>query len=633
LFRAPVPPVGELLVAAGLERRGHEWGWAHEEWQTRQERFRDHDTAIRRLFGFDGCCDRAYERVKDAWSDHVQGEAVDGRALAGDLGHGAVAAAFVHAHADTAGAVVRFAEALAETAPGRHNGPALALLGLAQVRAGTAEAALASLEAAVRADAGLAFAAGMLAVLELDRGNLARAHALSVQEGADPDFVRWIETERARQGALQPSAGRNDPCPCGSGKKFKRCCANGGQLTLAQRVPFVLQRLGHFATGPEGHDTMFGLAISAAGDHDDVAGAIRRFLEDPFLVDVAVHEGGLGEAYLDQREALLADDEVALIEAVLEEPRRLWEITAVTPGESLSLRDTGSGDEVTVIERSGSEGREPGELMLARATTVDGEAMLFGVPLLVPLRERARVLRMLDGWLDADALAMWFGSLFLPPRMANREGEELVLRRTVCEVDDPEAVIAALDETFERRGDDLVWHETTEVDGHDQVIRGVLRLEGPLLTVESNSEQRQERLLDALEDLFDYEIIDDDEIDDLDLDDEKAMTGSGRSTWTACPTRCEHSSRRTSPSTNSAGSTSRSPPSMASRPARRSTIRPDARTCSRCSARCARTSCPTERSGCRSTGSSDCSASSGAEPLRASASGRDPQQCYATRGW
>ena len=23
-----------------------------------------------------------------------------------------------------------------------------------------------------------------------------------------------------------PKAGRNDPCPCGSGKKFKKCCEN-----------------------------------------------------------------------------------------------------------------------------------------------------------------------------------------------------------------------------------------------------------------------------------------------------------------------------------------------------------------------------------------------------------------------
>jgi SWIM/SEC-C metal-binding protein len=24
-----------------------------------------------------------------------------------------------------------------------------------------------------------------------------------------------------------PKIGRNDPCPCGSGKKFKKCCGNG----------------------------------------------------------------------------------------------------------------------------------------------------------------------------------------------------------------------------------------------------------------------------------------------------------------------------------------------------------------------------------------------------------------------
>nr|WP_283777790.1 SEC-C metal-binding domain-containing protein [Sansalvadorimonas sp. 2012CJ34-2] len=23
-----------------------------------------------------------------------------------------------------------------------------------------------------------------------------------------------------------PKAGRNDPCPCGSGKKYKKCCLN-----------------------------------------------------------------------------------------------------------------------------------------------------------------------------------------------------------------------------------------------------------------------------------------------------------------------------------------------------------------------------------------------------------------------
>jgi SEC-C motif-containing protein len=37
----------------------------------------------------------------------------------------------------------------------------------------------------------------------------------------DGDFVKPTPASRA------PSAGRNDPCPCGSGKKFKKCCGAG----------------------------------------------------------------------------------------------------------------------------------------------------------------------------------------------------------------------------------------------------------------------------------------------------------------------------------------------------------------------------------------------------------------------
>jgi uncharacterized protein YecA (UPF0149 family) len=29
---------------------------------------------------------------------------------------------------------------------------------------------------------------------------------------------------------LVEKLGRNDPCPCGSGKRFKRCCLRGGSF-------------------------------------------------------------------------------------------------------------------------------------------------------------------------------------------------------------------------------------------------------------------------------------------------------------------------------------------------------------------------------------------------------------------
>lgn len=40
---------------------------------------------------------------------------------------------------------------------------------------------------------------------------------------------------------MSHAVGRNDPCPCGSGKKFKHCCARKGErLPLATRVWFTL---------------------------------------------------------------------------------------------------------------------------------------------------------------------------------------------------------------------------------------------------------------------------------------------------------------------------------------------------------------------------------------------------------
>jgi len=35
----------------------------------------------------------------------------------------------------------------------------------------------------------------------------------------DGDFVAEKPIERE-----EPKVGRNDPCPCGSGKKYKKCC-------------------------------------------------------------------------------------------------------------------------------------------------------------------------------------------------------------------------------------------------------------------------------------------------------------------------------------------------------------------------------------------------------------------------
>jgi len=44
---------------------------------------------------------------------------------------------------------------------------------------------------------------------------------------ADQEAEAAAESSSATQGTYRretPKVGRNDPCPCGSGKKYKQCC-------------------------------------------------------------------------------------------------------------------------------------------------------------------------------------------------------------------------------------------------------------------------------------------------------------------------------------------------------------------------------------------------------------------------
>ena len=50
-----------------------------------------------------------------------------------------------------------------------------------------------------------------------------RSSFLDFVKDADPEALeRFLPTEPVIRD--EPKVGRNDPCPCGSGKKYKKCC-------------------------------------------------------------------------------------------------------------------------------------------------------------------------------------------------------------------------------------------------------------------------------------------------------------------------------------------------------------------------------------------------------------------------
>jgi len=501
-FRRPVRPLGELLEAAGLERRGFSFGRAGEDWRSLREAAAEHERdQITRQWQFNTCCDRAFDQVHDAFDAFIVDGELDARTTNEALAHGAVAPAFASHVLDTeAGGddeLAAFAAALVAGAP-KHAVPAHLLVAFDAERRGDATTAESALRTALRIDPGYGPAAPELALYELDRGHVDRAITLLRHPDLPGDqSVRFLESIRDRTMAPFRGVGRNEPCPCGSGRKFKVCCQRNPKVPLSARTSLVTHRLGLFAVRDHRRAHLIGVASSACDPDDpDLVNSLAAMAANPIISDFVVFEGGAAEEYLDERGPLLADDERDLIRQLIDEPRRLWEVTDVQRGAGLTLRDTRSGDVIEVTERLGSMDRAAGDLLLARVARLPDQSQVVGAPVEIPLRLRDSALGLVDSHPDADMLATWYGQAVAPPTLLNREGEPTVLCRVELATEaPPDDVRAALDGAFDSAGEDDTWTATWTAHDGDEVVRGHVSLGAGGIVIDTNSVERLERLL------------------------------------------------------------------------------------------------------------------------------------------
>ena len=62
----------------------------------------------------------------------------------------------------------------------------------------------------------------------------ADAGGYGVSENIQANSEASKETAAATIVRDQPKIGRNDPCPCGSGKKYKKCCGGGSGIAAVK---------------------------------------------------------------------------------------------------------------------------------------------------------------------------------------------------------------------------------------------------------------------------------------------------------------------------------------------------------------------------------------------------------------
>jgi hypothetical protein len=213
--------------------------------------------------------------------------------------------------------------------------------------------------------------------------------------------------------------GRNDPCPCGSGRKYKQCCLNAREgadflwwrirAAEGRLVPELLE-LSLRECGPDllnaGLDEFFlwNGVPDAYEETDEFASFfvpwfVYEFVDDPADPDRVLHAPteALASLYLRRHADRLSGTERAFLEAAATSPLCFYAVTHAQAGRELALRDILSGADLVVREQNASRTVQPGDLLFTRILTVQGTSIMSGAaPLAIPPEWHLSILDVRD---------------------------------------------------------------------------------------------------------------------------------------------------------------------------------------------------------------------------------------------
>jgi len=355
--------------------------------------------------------------------------------------------------------------------------------------------------------------------------------------------------------------GRNDPCSCGSGKKYKKCCLNKARppvdllwhrlgeahdrlvdklMVHARKIfgePALAMAMDEFLVWPE-----MGLPQDLIVDHMQffVPWFVFNWMYDPndaeTELDVPLLQT-VAEIYARERGQRLEKLQSRLIDETSGMPFSFFEVTSCRQGEGYRLKDIFRGIETDVIEKQGSENARKGDILLARIVQIDHVAMLVGCgSILIPPNFKPAIIELRREMLkeyrhitpdelidyDIEIRELYFDiyeSLFQPPQLCNTDGDPLLFHILHYDIDDPEktfkrlcSLSIATDEKTLRSSAimdnngritkvELSWSR----EGHkgssvlDNTILGRIVINNRKLTIEVNSEARAKAIRKEVE--------------------------------------------------------------------------------------------------------------------------------------
>ncbi len=337
---------------------------------------------------------------------------------------------------------------------------------------------------------------------------------------------------------------RNDPCPCGSGKKYKKCCG-----AAALQSPYALYERIRRLDG-EASDLLVRFSKLRYGDDALEQAWMAFWFLDETPLDSSHPEyefflrwfvldwrpdgiKRLAEAFLSERGSTIDTDMRRFLNATLDAPYSFFQTLDAEPGVGLELRDILRRRDFRVMERSASSILEKSHILYARVVEQDGIAFLMGNGFLVIppssfsslLDLRADLIREEDSTVEAvesetllnreDDLREVYFELADQQRnrrldIRNTDGDPLLLhtlRYTISSFEGTFHALKDLELKVTRRPEQELIEEgepakafvhwlrkRKTTSGEESITIATLKIADSTLVVEANSEKRAKRV-------------------------------------------------------------------------------------------------------------------------------------------
>jgi len=356
---------------------------------------------------------------------------------------------------------------------------------------------------------------------------------------------------------------RNDPCPCGSGRKYKKCC-----LPVAEAKDFSYRRISQtfrsltgklmtFVDAVLGQETidlafdefmLWGEGFEKLIPFEEVSQPLVEWalytwhltqadiddleFEMPLPADTTV-----AELFVQRKSAKLDNLELKILQSIGRPAYSFHEVTGILPGSGFSCKDILTGRTHHVTDHAAANYLEEGDVMFCAISAVEGLEILAATSLVTfPLSWKTRIIDLRTHMsrnrselaeedlhdFDLEIRQVFLGmyaSLLNPPPVSNTDGDPIVLHTLrysvpgpreafdalchLCALESPEELLkdAEFSEAGELTAATINWTRAKPAEGAeaDNTILGTIRIAGNGITIEVNSQKRAETIEELVE--------------------------------------------------------------------------------------------------------------------------------------